>query len=330
MLFNPLETGYSVVQLTQAMNLLPNKYSKVTQMGLFTWRPGTNNVVTIEFKNGQLGLVPTTPWGGVAPKSKPSTRNTRSFQVPHMPLEDVVLAAEVMGIRAFGSDNQAEAVTTKVNDKLQTMKDKIDLTLEWRRFGALKGYVLDNDGSVIEDYFAAFGITKKKVDMNFSSASFDARNALVGVARSIEQDAGGEMVSGLRALCSPEFFDAMIGSKGIKEIYSGWSEAQNKLGGDLRKGFVHGGVTFEEYNATVDGQRFIEAGKAHVFPMGTSNIFSDFGAPADFLETVNTTALPYYARQQNKDFNRGIDLHAQSNILPLVSRPNLLVELTAK
>jgi hypothetical protein len=32
-------------------------------------------------------------------------------------------------------------------------------------------------------------------------------------------------------------------------------------------------------------------------------------------------ALPFYARQQNKDFNRGIDLHVQANQLPLVTRP---------
>ena len=110
-------------------------------------------------------------------------------------------------------------------------------------------------------------------------------------------------------------------------MYQGWAEAVNKLGGDIRSGFVFGGITFEEYRASVDGQRFIDEGKGHAFPTGTTDLFSDFGAPADFNETVNTLALPYYARQQNKDFNRGIDLHAQSNILPLVNRPSMLVEL---
>ena len=35
----------------------------------------------------------------------------------------------------------------------------------------------------------------------------------------------------------------------------------------------------------------------------------------------------YYARQKNKDFNRGIDLHVQANQLPLVARPAVIVEL---
>lgn len=327
MLFDPFKEGYSLKQLTQAINVLPNMYSRTTQLGLFQWRPATSNLISIEMREGVLALVPTTPWGGVAPKSKPGKRNVRGFMVPHMPLEDVVLAAEVMGVRAFGTDNQAEAVNTKVNDKLQVMKNKIDMTLEWRRFNALKGFVLDADGSIIEDYFAAFGVTKKVISLGLGNANTDVRAKCMEVLRHIEDNAQGALVSGVRAMVSPELFDALTGHAKVQAVYQGWAEAVNKLGGDIRSGFVFGGITFEEYRVTVDGQRFIDEGKGHAFPMGTTDLFSDFGAPADFNETVNTLALPYYARQQNKDFNRGIDLHAQSNILPLVNRPSMLVEL---
>ena len=327
MLFDPFKEGYSLKQLTQAINVLPNMYSRTTQLGLFQWRPATSNIISIEMREGVLALVPTTPWGGVAPKSKPGKRNVRGFMVPHMPLEDVVLAAEVMGVRAFGTDNQAEAVNTKVNDKLQVMKNKIDMTLEWRRFNALKGFVLDADGSIIEDYFAAFGVTKKVISLGLGNANTDVRAKCMEVLRHIEDNAQGALITGVRAMVSPELFDALTGHAKVQTVYQGWAEAVNKLGGDIRSGFVFGGITFEEYRATVDGQRFIDEGKGHAFPMGTTDLFSDFGAPADFNETVNTLALPYYARQQNKDFNRGIDLHAQSNILPMVNRPSMLVEL---
>ena len=328
MLFDPFKEGFRLKQLTMAINALPNMYSRTTEMGLFTWRAGTSNVITVEMREGVLGLVPTTPWGGVAPKSKATSRNVRSFQIPHMPLEDVVLAAEVMGVRAFGSDNQAEAVNTKVNDKLQIMKNKIDITLEWRRFNAIKGFVVDADGSVIEDYFAAFGVTKKVISLGLDNPATDVRARAMEVLRYIEDNAQGALVNGVHVMSSPELFDALTGHAKVQAVYQGWAEAANKLGGDLRKGFVFGGLTFEEYRASVDGQRFIDEGKGHAIPMGTSDLFSDFGAPADFNETVNTLALPYYARQQNKDFNRGVDLHAQSNILPLVNRPSMLVEIT--
>ena len=130
-------------------------------------------------------------------------------------------------------------------------------------------------------------------------------------------------------LVSQEFFDALVAHKSVKEAYGNYAEAAQRLGGDMRKGFSFGGLTFEEYRGVVDGKRFIDAGEGHAFPVGTSETFSNFGAPADFVETVNTLALPYYARQQNKDFNRGIDLHVQANQLPLVNRPGTIVELVA-
>lgn len=328
MLHDPFKEGFSLKQLTMAINVLPNMYSRTTEMGLFSWRAGTDNVVRIEMRNGVLSLVPTTPWGGVAPKSKAPGRNIRAFTVPHMPLEDVVLAAEVMGVREFGTDNQAEAVNTKVNDKLQIMKNKIDMTLEWRRFHAIKGYVVDSDGSVIENYFEAFGVAPTVISLGLDNPNTDVRARCMAIARHIEDNAQGALIRGIHVMASSELFDALTGHASVKAVYQGWAEAANKLGGDLRKGFVFGGLTFEEYRASVDGQRFIDEGVGHAIPIGTTDLFSDFGAPADFNETVNTLALPYYARQQNKDFNRGIDLHVQSNILPLVNRPAMLVEVT--
>ena len=328
-MLDPFKDGFSLAQLSQAINVLPNMYSRVASLNLFKWRPQSGKTASIEMRNGVLRLVPTTPWGGVPPKNQSGRSNIRSFNIPHMPIEDTVHAADVIGVRQFGTDGTLTAIAQRVNDKLQEMKNKIDQTMEWRMLGALRGVVLDYDGSVIEDYFTAFGITKKSIDFALDDPDTDVRAKCVEVLRWQEDHLQGEAMSGSRALVSPEFFDALITHPKVTAVYQGWAEAANKLGGDLRKGFTFGGVTFEEYRAVVDGQRFIAAGAGHAFPLGTSETFSNYGAPADFVETVNTIALPYYARQQNKDFNRGIDLHAQSNILPMVTRPATIVELLA-
>ena len=329
MMIDPFKDGFTLTQLSQAINVLPNMYSRVASLNLFKWRPQSGKTASIEMRNGVLRLVPTTPWGGVPPKNQSGRSNIRSFNIPHMPIEDTVHAADVIGVRQFGTEGTLTAIAQRVNDKLQEMKNKIDQTMEWRMLGALRGVVLDYDGSVIEDYFTAFGITKKSIDFALDDPDTDVRAKCVEVLRWQEDHLQGEVMSGSRALVSPEFFDALITHPKVTAVYQGWAEAANKLGGDLRKGFTFGGVTFEEYRAVVDGQRFIAAGAGHAFPLGTSETFSNYGAPADFVETVNTIALPYYARQQNKDFNRGIDLHAQSNILPMVTRPATIVELLA-
>ena len=48
-----------------------------------------------------------------------------------------------------------------------------------------------------------------------------------------------------------------------------------------------------------------------------------------FNETVNTLGLPIYAKQESRKFDRGTDLHTQSNPLPLCLRPSVLVKVTA-
>ena len=49
--------------------------------------------------------------------------------------------------------------------------------------------------------------------------------------------------------------------------------------------------------------------------------------PADFNEAVGTVGQEYYAKQEPRKFGRGVDIHTQSNPLPLCMRPEVLVEL---
>jgi hypothetical protein len=102
----------------------------------------------------------------------------------------------------------------------------------------------------------------------------------------------------------------------------------------MRSGFTFGGITFEEYRGQAtdpDGnvRRFIASGEGYCFPVGTSQTFVTYFAPADFNETVNTLGLPIYAKQEPRKFDRGTDLHTQSNPLPLCLRPAVLVKVTA-
>ncbi len=74
---------------------------------------------------------------------------------------------------------------------------------------------------------------------------------------------------------------------------------------------------------------FIAEDEGHCFPMGTLNTFRTYFAPADFNETVNTLGREIYAKQESRKFERGTDLHTQSNPLPLCLRPAVLVKIKA-
>jgi len=141
----------------------------------------------------------------------------------------------------------------------------------------------------------------------------------------------GDTMNGIHVFCSSGFFDALTTHANVKAAYAQFQTAQPP-GNDYRSRFSHGGVTFEEQNgsaASPDGtiQHFVEADTARAVPIGTQSMRTYF-APADFIETVNTPGLPRYAKQRIIDFDRGVEVHTQSNPLPLCLRPQLLVKLT--
>jgi hypothetical protein len=64
---NPFDAGgYSLAEMTQAINILPNLYTRLGQIGLFRFEGVTQRSVIIEQYEGVLNLLPSVPLGGPA------------------------------------------------------------------------------------------------------------------------------------------------------------------------------------------------------------------------------------------------------------------------
>jgi len=333
-MINPFDTdAFNMTSLTVSINLLPNTYGKLEAMNLFPQKSVRTRNIAVEEQNGVLNLLPTQMPGGTSTFEGRTKRKMRSFTIPHIPHDDVILPEEIQGIRAFGTENELEAMANVVTDHLQSMRNKHAITLEHLRMGALKGNILDADGSTLYNLFDEFEITPKTVNFALGTASTDVKKKCLEVLRHIEDNLRGEFMTGVHCLVSPEFFDALTSHSKVKEAYERWEEGA-ALRNDMRSGFTFGGITFEEYRGQAtdpDGntRRFIASGEGHCFPTGTAESFVTYFAPADFNETVNTLGLPLYAKQCPRKFDRGTELHTQSNPLPLCLRPGVLVKLTA-
>jgi len=332
-MLNPFATdAFHMVALTAALNKLPNLYGRLEQLNLMPAEGVRTRTLILEEMNGVLNLLPTRPVGAPATLGAQAKRKLRSFVIPHIPHEDVVLPEEVQGLRAFGSDNQLEALANLIAAKLQTMRNKHAITLEHLRMGALKGVILDADGSVLYDLYSEFGITPKSVNFALTTNTTEVLTKILEVKRHIEDNLKGEFMTGVMCLCSQGFYDALTTHPKVKEAFLYFQRSQ-QLGNDYRTGFSFGGVTFEEYrgqatDAAGNVRKFIADDEAHFFPLGTANTFRTYFAPADFNETANTLGLPLYAKQEPRKFDRGTDLHTQSNPLPICLRPEVLVKGT--
>ncbi|MCC6364941.1 MAG: major capsid protein [Bryobacterales bacterium] len=332
-MLNPFSNdAFNMVALTAAINKIPNNYGRVEQLGLMPPEGVRTRTILIEEMSGVLNLLPTMPVGAPGTLGTQAKRKVRSFVIPHIPHDDVVLPEEVQGLRAFGSENDLETLSNLIARKLQNIRNKHAITLEHLRMGALKGVILDADGSTLYDLYSEFGITAKTVNFALGTNTTEVLLKILEVKRHIEDNLRGEFMTGIYCLCSQGFFDALTTHSKVKEAFQYFQRSQ-QLGNDYRAGFTFGGITFEEYrgqatDAAGTVRKFIADDEAHFFPLGTASTFRTYFAPADFNETANTLGLPLYAKQAPRKFERGTDVHTQSNPLPICLRPEVLVKGT--
>ena len=318
---------FSVASLTESINKLPVNPGKVGEMNIFAEKGVSTTLVVIDEKEGRLILVPNTSRNDDGQHAKTGQRNRRIFETSHLPLSDVILPVDLQNIAGFGSDNVESNQAKIINDRLEALKKSIEATREWHRIGALRGKILDANGNVLIDLFKEFDVTQKILNIDFSTATTDVRKSCLDAKRHAESKLSGVRLDGFRALCDPAFFDALTSHPSVEKAYANYQEAQDRIGGDMRKGFRHGDIEFVEYDVTISGQKFIPEGTAQVFPLGDGVFFMN-NAPANYNEAVNSVGLPYYSKAEERKMGKGWNLEVQANPLALCMFPAALVQLT--
>jgi len=99
---NPFDAGgFTLAEMSAAIQMLPNPYGRVGQLGLFAPEPISQRNVTIESIEGELRLLPAVAPGAPATVGTTDKREVRSFAVPHIPHNDVVLPEEIQAFVAW-------------------------------------------------------------------------------------------------------------------------------------------------------------------------------------------------------------------------------------
>lgn len=326
------QDAFGVVSLTDSINKIPHKPGQVGSLGIFEERGIATTSVVIEEQDGVLFLVPNTPRGAAAKQNETNKRKARSLIIPHLPVEDKILADEIQGVRAFGTTNELQTVQGVVNDRALTMSNSLDVTTEHLMLGAIKGTILDSDGTtVIYNLFTEFGVSQaSEVDFDLDNASPAAgalRKLCAGILRTMSTNLGNATIRGAHAFCGSTFFDQLVSHPEVRETYLNQAQAAELRGGYYGERVTFGGITFEEYRGSIGGTDFITATKVHIFPVGVPGLFKLYFGPADYMETVNTIGLPKYMKQSfDPRFNKYVDLEAQSNPLPICTRPKVLIK----
>lgn len=328
------ELDYTLVNMTGAVNLIPNNYGRVREMQLFIRKgENTQRVVILDMVDGHITLLPSVPVNGPATQAKRGTARPIPFIIPHIPYNDRIVPSDIQGQREPGGLNPKTLENVMMN-RLTSMRNSHAITEEFMSMGALKGVIIDGNGNVLVNLFTAFGKTQKVVDFKLGTEATDVNSKCKEVVRHIEDHLMGDVSDGVHCLCDETYFDKFVSHPNVEKYFAGHVAALQLAGVnvDPRKGFNFGGITFEEYRGKApkaDGSGtvpFIGEGDAHFFPTGTLNTFETFDAPADFMETVNTPGVPVYAKQVASDDGKEVKILTESNPLPICKRPAVLVK----
>jgi len=325
--------AFNVTSLTDAINKIPHKPGRIADLGLFSNKGVTSRSIIIEERDGVLQLLVSKPYGAPADVSKKRDRRARNFVIPHFPLDDTVLAEEDQGIRAFGSQSETEGVVQVVNDKIASMRQSHEVTLEYLRSGALKGVVFDGDTTTkIYDFYKEFGVHKQAdQDWDMHTPATEQAPKCTAAIRLVEEALGGTPYDHIHCLMGNNVWDKFVVNTSVKTAFERWvslTGAGGFLREDLRKGFYFAGIYFENYRGKIASTEFIGTNEGRIFPVGAPGVFQTINAPADYIETVNTIGLPFYAKQQRMDFDRGIAINTQSNPLCICTQPRVLIKIT--
>ena len=320
---------FRTTSLSAAINAVETPPQRIAELGLFEEKGVRTTSVVIERKDGVVSILPAKARGADPTPMTDRTRTGISLEVPHVPARARILAGEVRGVRAFGSESDLETIETVRDEKLSDMDDSLSATEEYHRLGAIQGIILDADGSVIYDLFDEFGVTEPDpIYLDLSAAHTPGtgiiRKKLTLLKDRMRRTLKNKMVTGVWAPCGAGLFNDLTNHPEIRETYLNQQEAADLRGGNPLERFVYGGTLFELYPGYGDVE--IAEGECRFVPMGVKGLFQSSFAPAPYFSAVNTPGLPRYALASlDPTGEKWIDLEGQSNGLHICTRPEALI-----
>ncbi|WP_337055042.1 major capsid protein [Pseudoxanthomonas sp. USHLN014] len=318
----------SAPQVTATINNLPATPTRLAQMGLFQEEGllGTD-VLSVAINGHTLTLVPNVPRGAPAQPKTLKAGEFETFKACHLPQRSNLMADTLK--KAFAPDLDPSQGTAErvISNLLQVHRRDNDYTMEYHRLGALKGLILDSDGSVILNLHEKFKVEPIEISMGLNVAGAKMRAKVLGIKRAIEDQLGGVPYTGIHVFTGSDFFDSFTGHASVEKAYDRWQEGA-ALRDDNRTDFRMAGVMFEELSGGFGaGKPYIASDEALAFPIGVPDQYITRFAPADYIETVTGEGLPYYSKSHPMEFNKGVQLESQSNPINLNLRPRTAIRL---
>lgn len=329
--------AFSMASMTAAVQKLPTVPQYLGGLNIFDDEGVDTNIVSIEQVGQTLQLIPTSLRGTSPTMGVTDKRSMRNFNIPRIAKSDQLTAAELQGVRAFGSATMLETFMQKVAQKQQKLLTEVALTMEYHRLGAIQGKLLDSDGStVLYNYFNEFGVTEPtEIDFDLD-ASNPTEGVLLNKCKTAKRAAiralGAAYVPGVTRfmwLCGDTFWDQFTVHNDVRVTYKNWEAAAGLRGsvGAAFGEFSFGEMDWKNYQGTDDNSTVaIGATKARLVVLGVPGLYRRFNGPGETLETANTIGQPLYSMLvRDLQRNQWVQPEVYAYPLHICTRPEVLL-----
>jgi hypothetical protein len=322
--------AFNAVEMTAALEKVPYVPQWLGSINLFDAKPIRTEVFAVEKRDNVLSLIQTTERGAPIPNRGRERRDIRDFRTVRVAQGDVLRAAEIQNIRAFGQESELEQLQQEVLRREVAVRNDLELTHENMRLGAIQGIVLDADGSTIRNWYTEWGIAQPS-EVNFDlggSGSGAIRKKCQAIIRSMKRAAKGSWTPGTKVvgLCDQDFYDNLTASAEVRQTYLNWLAAEELRTENAFGMFQYGGIWFVEYQGTDDNSTVaLSSGKCKFFPWGGRDVFQKVMSPGESFDWVNTPGQEWYSRSiPDTKRNEYVEIEVMSYPMYVCLRPEML------
>ena len=323
--------AFSMQSLLAAIEQIDYKPQFLGSLGLFQSEPQPTRAVFVESRDDVLQLIQTSPIGAPLEQRGADKRKARTFSTVRIAKGSRIMADEIQGIRAYGSESELHQVQAEVVRRMVQLQNDIDLTWEFHRLGAVQGILIDADGSTLVNYYTAFDVVQPtEVALNIANTTAGAlRPKIEAITRAIIRAAKGAFTTGssIYALVGDNFWDDLVNHEEVRTTYLNHEAAAALREPTAFSTFRYAGVTWVNYRGTDDNSTVaIGTDKAKFFPVGAPGVFQVAWAPAEFMDVVNQKGVPLrpLTLVDPSGRNAFVDVEVYSYPLYICTRPLML------
>lgn len=335
-------TPYEVAEYTNQIENISPTWSYFNSTNLFDITPVSQDTIIFD-----KSLTTTTLLPQVSTRSRESVKEKGdSYQpfalvLPHFKDSLSIRPEDIKGFRASNTPDGAEQLANVRFKKLKRIRTNVDQTVEYMKLQAVKGITKSPDGRTVANMFTEFGVVQPTVNFQFSSGTFDVRQAIADIQdlAAANLQTGGT-ITNLSVMVSKEFFAALVAHPTVAAAFNAQQGSNYFRDGNTTFGphattrrFDFMGVSFWTNNAVFNlpngtQERAIASGEGHVVLEGISDLYRGYYGPSDKLHGVNQMGREVFVYEYPDLRDEEYELQYEFKHLYFLTQPKVAIKVT--